>query len=80
MQRLMYCFVESGWETFSRSFTAQAISLAFSQPSFGQFWVCAATRASHTKKPLPFTNGYEAKSEHFGWEKEKRHFNEWFSR
>ena len=23
---------------------------------------------------------YEAKSEHFRWEKEKRHFNEWFSR
>ena len=22
---------------------------------------------------------YEAKSEHFRWEKEKRHFNEWFS-
>ena len=23
---------------------------------------------------------YEAGSEHFRWEKEKRHFNEWFSR
>ena len=23
---------------------------------------------------------YEAESEHFRWEKEKRHFNEWFSR
>ena len=23
---------------------------------------------------------YEAESEHFQWEKEKRHFNEWFSR
>ena len=23
---------------------------------------------------------YEAKSEHFLWEKENRHFNEWFSR
>ena len=23
---------------------------------------------------------YEAESEHFLWEKEKRHFNEWFSR
>ena len=23
---------------------------------------------------------YEAKSEHFRWEKEKRHFKEWFSR
>ena len=23
---------------------------------------------------------YEAEIEHFGWEKEKRHFNEWFSR
>ena len=22
---------------------------------------------------------YEAESEHFQWEKEKRHFNEWFS-
>ena len=23
---------------------------------------------------------YEAESEHFRWEKEKRHFNEWFSK
>ena len=23
---------------------------------------------------------YEAENEHFRWEKEKRHFNEWFSR
>ena len=23
---------------------------------------------------------YEAESEHFQWEKEKRHFSEWFSR
>ena len=23
---------------------------------------------------------YEAESEHFQWEKEKRHFNEWFAR
>ena len=23
---------------------------------------------------------YEAESQHFRWEKEKRHFNEWFSR
>ena len=23
---------------------------------------------------------YEAESEHFRWEKEKSHFNEWFSR
>ena len=23
---------------------------------------------------------FEAESEHFRWEKEKRHFNEWFSR
>ena len=23
---------------------------------------------------------YEAESEHFRWEKEKRHFSEWFSR
>ena len=23
---------------------------------------------------------YEDESEHFRWEKEKRHFNEWFSR
>ena len=23
---------------------------------------------------------YEAKSEHLRWEKEKRHFNEWFSK
>ena len=23
---------------------------------------------------------YEAESEYFRWEKEKRHFNEWFSR
>ena len=23
---------------------------------------------------------YEAEGEHFRWEKEKRHFNEWFSR
>ena len=23
---------------------------------------------------------YEAESEHFRWEKEKRHYNEWFSR
>ena len=23
---------------------------------------------------------YEGESEHFRWEKEKRHFNEWFSR
>ena len=23
---------------------------------------------------------YEAESEHFQWENEKRHFNEWFSR
>ena len=53
---LMYCFAEVGWEVFSRSFAAQAISLAFSGPFFGQFWVCAAIRTSHTKKPLPFIN------------------------
>ena len=52
----MYCFAEAGWEIFSCSFTAQAISLSFSGPFFGQFWICAATRTSHTKKPLPFTN------------------------
>ena len=40
MQRnkgLMYCFVEAGWEIFSRSFAAQVISLAFSGPIFGPF-------------------------------------------
>ena len=57
MQRnkgLMYCFVEVDWEVFSHSFAAQAISLAFSGPFFGQFGVCAATRISHTKKTFTF--------------------------
>ena len=33
----MYCFVEAGWEIFSRSFAAEVISLAFSGPFFGPF-------------------------------------------
>ena len=47
MQRskgIMFCFVE----IFSRSFAAQSVSLVFSRPCFGQFWVCAATLTSMT--------------------------------
>ena len=56
IKRPMYCFVGAGWEIFSRSFAAQAISLVFSWPFFwAVLGMCGYPHIAH-KKPLPFKN------------------------